>query len=984
MKTQNKTLRIFSLATAFVVLLAALPSAHATIATWGSGNSAPTGNWSNTADWGNGTVPNGPSDAALYTGTNPASTSFTTTVNGSYTVADIIASYSTNTYTWTIATDGVAGDGLTLGSSGTLATVYANGSGVGNVSIAITAPITLGGNAQFAGTKAGQSLNIDLTGTVGGSGNITAAGNGTGNVSFGTVNNVGTFTAGVTTAETVGGVSVTAVTNAGSSTTGGVQVAAFGPNVTAFNINNGNFTPSASNIFAKSVNLPVTIASGAVLNLNGQNLTIYDGNALTNNGTITDGIGIANPGIATLTFNSNNGYTVGGLVGGGTAANPGTGGHLSIAKTGVGAVTVTGSNNYGSNTASGASNEVTNVYGGSLIGTSPIVPFGSASIDINGGTLGLEPSGSGAAVTYSLASKAVAVGASQLNANLTYGPGSTLALNKGSNASLAVTVGMVGGTNTAIFQRSGGGGTLIIAPAGGTGGVGGGTGDLGNTSSGEALLVFSGSGTQYLPTVASGIVSPSIVGQNNDSNQSADFLTYSSANGFYLATYSSNTDITAGNNTTVFQSNGSSTNLTLTSGNAAVYALQDNGQTINLNGNALTTGTGGGQAGIILNGGTISSGTLAFGGAEGVVYTSLANGAISSQITGSNGVTYFGPGVITLSNAATVGNYTGSTYVNNTTVNANNSANFSTGTIFLMGGTIQASSGASFNLPNQFELTPGQASNAGIFDIGSGATVTLSGKFINNTVTGGGQAGSLTKISPGTLILSYGGSTYTGATAVNGGTLVVSGSISGTTSVSGLAGTVLSVDGLVNHAATVTSAGQVQGQGSVGALSVSGTLAPGVSTANSNNGTLTAFGNVSLTGAAAFSIRLGQTIATGEDQLALSTTNTITLNSATLRLTPGANYATQANGTIYEIINGDSSTLAAGTAIIGQFSNGSSITASNGDLFNILYGVNATDTGAGNDVDLQLVTVPEPGTWEMLLGGMGVLGIWQRSRRLRN
>jgi hypothetical protein len=77
--------------------------------------------------------------------------------------------------------------------------------------------------------------------------------------------------------------------------------------------------------------------------------------------------------------------------------------------------------------------------------------------------------------------------------------------------------------------------------------------------------------------------------------------------------------------------------------------LQDQGQTIDLAGNTLTLGSNLTPSGLILNGGRITGGTLKIT-AEALIYTSLAGGAIESQITnpGLRGLTFFGPGVAKL------------------------------------------------------------------------------------------------------------------------------------------------------------------------------------------------------------------------------------------------------------------------------------------------------------------------------------------------
>ena len=92
------------------------------------------------------------------------------------------------------------------------------------------------------------------------------------------------------------------------------------------------------------------------------------------------------------------------------------------------------------------------------------------------------------------------------------------------------------------------------------------------------------------------------------------------------------------------------------SGNAAAYALNTNGNTITLgSGNTLTIGDGTDDAGLILaTGSAISGGTLAFGTSQGIIWLSGSNPTISSEITGSNGLTFAGSGAVNLSTAAAV------------------------------------------------------------------------------------------------------------------------------------------------------------------------------------------------------------------------------------------------------------------------------------------------------------------------------------------
>jgi autotransporter-associated beta strand protein len=325
------------------------------------------------------------------------------------------------------------------------------------------------------------------------------------------------------------------------------------------------------------------------------------------------------------------------------------------------------------------------------------------------------------------------------------------------------------------------------------------------------------------------------------------------------------------------------------------------------------------------------------------------------------------------------------------------------GTAQVLAGAMYLQNTASLKSANEvFVGTSGtldvQASNtiAGLSNVsGVGGKVTNSSSSANTVLTVGGSGSytfggslsdgstknlGLTKAGSGTQTLT-GASTYTGVTTVSGGSLIVSGSLAGTTSVAVANGATLSDDGFINSSAAVTSAGVVQGQGSIGAVTISGngTLAPGSSAASSHHGTLTANGDLSLTDStSAFSIRLGVDSASDNDALAMTLGN-ISLNGATLQLSLGASYARQAAGFTYVIIDG----LAANSSIAGMFSQGTSIAAANGDVFNILYNVDATGLNAGNDVVLQLQAVPEPSTWAMVFAGAGMLSLAQRLRKRR-
>ena len=249
--------------------------------------------------------------------------------------------------------------------------------------------------------------------------------------------------------------------------------------------------------------------------------------------------------------------------------------------------------------------------------------------------------------------------------------------------------------------------------------------------------------------------------------------------------------------------------------------------------------------------------------------------------------------------------------------------------------------------------------------------ITIAAGLLNGTATDGG----LTKSGTSTLTMT-GTSTYNGATAINAGKLVLSGSLAATSGVTVSSTAMLNVDGGIVSTAAIVSSGTLQGQGSIGALTISagGKLAPGLSVSNLVSGTLAAAGNVTFAdGTAKLSIRLGQTSAGLSDMLSVGA-STVTLNGATLELSAGASYATPVDGFTFVLIAGTGSTSYSGTFA-------SSTVVVGTDTYNILYGSSADGTTSGNDVVAQYVAVPEPSTWAMLVSGMGMLVFTQRLRR---
>ncbi len=221
---------------------------------------------------------------------------------------------------------------------------------------------------------------------------------------------------------------------------------------------------------------------------------------------------------------------------------------------------------------------------------------------------------------------------------------------------------------------------------------------------------------------------------------------------------------------------------------------------------------------MILNGGSIisssGSGSVAFGADEGTVYTSSTGATISANITGSGGLTTFGPGKLILSGTNT--GLTGGLNLNQGTVNVSADANLgsSNNPINFGGGTLQfASSYASSVAAHAITI------NAG------GGTIDTQSATISVGAIGG--SGNLTKVGAGQLTFT-GANTY-GATTISGGSVQIAtgGSLG--------SGPVLN-NGALNFA---TSASQAVPN----VISGSGTLT------QSGSGTITLSGNNSYSGA---------------------------------------------------------------------------------------------------------------------------------------
>jgi autotransporter-associated beta strand protein len=616
-----------------------------------------------------------------------------------------------------------------------------------------------------------------------------------------------------------------------------------------------------------------------------------------------------------FTFNvaAGNTFSVGGSFGdesgGAILAGDGTPSGISaVLMNGPGQATLSGTfNTYSGGTTINSGTMLANMNfsatagNGQALGTGN--PLGTGAVAINGANLRFDPnvaSGSGIATSYIVANLASGT-------LFTYGGGNTINVQQGNETSVSVTVGGTG----AVLNRVNNG-TLVIA-------AGLGTANLGNT---EQFII---NGTA--PTVTNGIVNTAIVGQNDDSNASGDFLTYG-ANGFALATYTS-TNINTTSSTDVCNA-GAGTSTIALSGSVSHYALNAEAQTIDVAGHVLTVGDNlsGHQAGLILNGGSIidsggGTGALAFNQDEGTIYTSKAGGTISAGITGTGGVTAFGPGKLYLTGN---NSFTGGLNVNQGTVNVATDSNLgaSGGSITFGGGTLQFAS--SF---------PTAVTRSIIINAGGGTIDPQSGTLtVSSNVTG---AGPLTKVGVGNLILNGSGNTYAGTTTISAGNLQIgnggAGGSLGSGNVINNAGLIFDSSSAISVPSVISGSGNLTqgGTGGTVALSASNTYA-GTTTINSGtvqagNANALGFGGA-ITAASVASFPVATVNSGGTLDLNAQTLNKpVTLNGGTLtnsNTSATAGLSTGVNG--YVVNSGGSGISADLTTVSGGGGAGASAT----------------------------------------------------------
>jgi autotransporter-associated beta strand protein len=269
---------------------------------------------------------------------------------------------------------------------------------------------------------------------------------------------------------------------------------------------------------------------------------------------------------------------------------------------------------------------------------------------------------------------------------------------------------------------------------------------------------------------------------------------------------------------------------------------------------------------------------------------------------------------------------------------------------------------------------------------------------VSGNIFAGTGNGSFNVTQSGTGITTISSTVgYTGTTSVNAGTLIVSGGLAGTSVVKVASGGELNVNGSVNTSATISDSGILSGAGTVGNVTVlsGGTISPGSNLGGHGIGSITA-GNIQLQGGGIYKLELNNDGSTGSagtnwDQLYF---NTLDLSSATLATTPFVLSLQTLDG------SGNNNPLASfdptqshtwvsvlnflsinGTYSAADFSVNSAnfLNATNGGTFSVV--LDTASEPSYETLDLVFTPVPEPGTWAMMLGGLGMLIGIQRIRR---
>ena len=314
-----------------------------------------------------------------------------------------------------------------------------------------------------------------------------------------------------------------------------------------------------------------------------------------------------------------------------------------------------------------------------------------------------------------------------------------------------------------------------------------------------------------------------------------------------------------------------------------------------------------------------------------ITLNSVVGGAASSSlgapVISSNGTINFG-------SAANTGQLT-VVGTGETTDRVINLAGTTGGAIIDQSGTGLLKFTASSSGSNTFTAT-GAGSKTLTLQGSTTGTGEIAAAIINNSAT---NKTSLTKAGTGTWTLS-GTSTYTGATNVNGGTLVVSGLLSGTTSL------------------TVANSGSKLQLGANNVLNTASTLTLNTGILDTQ-GHIQTLGVLTSTGASVLNLGTGASVLNFADSSSQTWSGTLSIYNWT--------GATVTGGGADQVIFAAQGLTQAQLNAINFYS----------DAGTTFLGTAGWASGNINEI----VAIPEPQTWAMLVGGLGMLIAGQRIRR---
>ncbi|KAA0178600.1 autotransporter outer membrane beta-barrel domain-containing protein, partial [Cupriavidus gilardii] len=433
---------------------------------------------------------------------------------------------------------------------------------------------------------------------------------------------------------------------------------------------------------------------------------------------------------------------------------------------GTGGTVALGSGNLSVNQGSG----VNTTYAGSITGTGSLTKAGAGTLtltgantysgatNVNGGTLALDFSGTGAPAGNIISSASTLnMGGGALSVT-----GAAGATNSQSFAGLNV----VGGNNT-VGATAGSGGTVNV--------------NLGAINHDGGLVDFVKSGSTNITTsnttlggwaTVNGTDYAKVEGGNIVAFTEDDYTDQDNAATWQNNQYITDVDGFYGEVGSTVQLAG----LRYTEPTATNVTVA-NGQTLGVDGTIIVAPSVG------ANDQTITGGSItgtAGGGELGVQQNSTGNFTIGSQVVdngGSIGFTKAGTGLVTLTNAGN--NYTGATTVGAGTLSVANIGNGGAASgigasssdasnLVIQGATLQYTGGTTTS-DRGFTLGRSGAVPHGTIDVTqAGSTLTFAGEVVSPDGAG------LTKKGAGTLALTNADNSYTGVTTVNSGTLAVS------------------------------------------------------------------------------------------------------------------------------------------------------------------------------------------------------------------